>query len=39
VVLGLLGVVYVVSAAATLVYYMVSNWGAMGLMDYVLQVA
>ena len=36
-VLGFLGVVYFISAIATLIYYLVTNWGAMGLTDYVLQ--
>ncbi|HMC22659.1 MAG TPA: hypothetical protein VKL19_12480 [Thermoanaerobaculia bacterium] len=35
----MLGALYVVSAAATLAYYIVTNWGAMGLTDYVLQLA
>jgi len=38
-VLGLLGAVYAVSASATLIYYVVSNWGANGLLDYLLQLA
>lgn len=38
-VLAVLGVVYFVSAAATLMYYIVSNWGANGMIDYVLQFA
>jgi hypothetical protein len=38
-VLGFLGVVYFVSAIATLIYYVVSTWGAMGLTDYALQLA
>lgn len=38
-VLGLLGAVYAVSASATLVYYVVTNWGANGLLDYLLQLA
>ena len=36
-VLGFLGVVYFVSAVATLVYYVTTSWGAMGLTDNVLQ--
>src|SRR5260370_37989743 len=36
-VLGFLGVVYFLSATATLIYYVVTSWGAMGLTDYVLQ--
>jgi hypothetical protein len=36
-VLGILGVVYFVSATATLIYYVVTTWGAMSLTDYVLQ--
>jgi len=36
-VLGFLGVVYFISATATLIYYIVTTWGAMGLTDYVLQ--
>lgn len=36
-VLGVLGGVYVVSASATLVYYLISNWGANSLIDRVLQ--
>lgn len=39
VVLGVLGALYFVSAIATLVYYIASSWGAMGLTDYVLQLA
>jgi Na+/melibiose symporter-like transporter len=39
IVLGLLGALYTVSASATLVYYIVSNWGANGLLDYLLQLA
>lgn len=38
VVLAILGVVYFVSATATFVYYVVTNWGANGLTDYALQV-
>jgi Na+/melibiose symporter-like transporter len=38
-VLAFLGVVYFFSATATLVYYIVSNWGANGIVDYVLQFA
>ena len=38
-VLGFLGVVYFVSALGTLIYYIASTWGAMGLTDYALQVA
>ena len=38
-ILAFLGIVYFVSATATLVYYIVSNWGANGLTDYVLQFA
>jgi len=38
-VLAFLGVVYFVAGTATLVYYIVSNWGANGLTDYVLQFA
>ena len=38
-ILGLLGAVYAVSASATLVYYVVTNWGANGLLDYLLQLA
>ena len=38
-VLAVLGVVYFVSATATLIYYIVSNWGANGLTDYILQFA
>ena len=36
-VLAFLGVVYIVSAFATLVYYLVTNWGANHLTDLVLQ--
>ena len=38
-VLAVLGVVYFFSATATLIYYVFSNWGANGLVDYVLQLA
>ena len=38
-VLGILGVVYFVSATATFAYYLVTNWGANGLTDYALQAA
>jgi len=38
-VLGILGILYFVSATATFVYYVVTNWGANGLTDYVLQIA
>ena len=38
-VLALLGVLYFVSATITLTYYVVSNWGANGIVDYVLQFA
>ena len=38
-VLAILGVVYFVSATATFLYYVVTNWGANGLTDYVLQAA
>ena len=38
-VLALLGVLYVVSATVTFIYYVVTNWGANGLTDYVLQTA
>lgn len=38
-VLAFLGVVYFVSAFATLVYYVVTNWGANHLPDLVLQAA
>ena len=38
-VLGFLGVVYLFSATATLIYYIASTWGAMGLTDYALQLA
>jgi ABC-type Co2+ transport system permease subunit len=36
-VLGLLGVVYFISATATLIYYIVTSWGATSLTDNVLQ--
>jgi hypothetical protein len=39
VVLGILGVVYCISATATLLYYVATTWGAMGLTDYILQLA
>ncbi len=38
-VLGVLGALYFVSAAATLIYYLVTNWGANGMIDRVLQLA
>jgi hypothetical protein len=38
-VLAILGVVYFLSATATFVYYIVTNWGANGLTDYALQAA
>ena len=37
--LAVLGVIYFISASATLIYYIVSNWGANGMVDYVLQFA
>lgn len=37
--LAILGVVYFASATAALVYYVVSNWGANGAVDYALQFA
>lgn len=36
-VLAVLGAIYFVSASVTLVFYVVQNWGANGLTDYVLQ--
>jgi hypothetical protein len=36
-VVGVLGVLYLVSATATLLYYLVTNWGANGLTDLILQ--
>ncbi len=36
-ILGVLGVVYFLSASATLIYYVVSNWGANSLIDRALQ--
>lgn len=36
-VLGFLGVVYLVSSVAILIYYLVTSWGAMTLMDNVMQ--
>jgi Na+/melibiose symporter-like transporter len=38
-VLAILGVVYFLSATATLIYYIVSNWGTNGVIDYILQFA
>ena len=38
-VLGVLGAIYFVSATATLIYYVVTAWGAMGMIDYALQLA
>jgi hypothetical protein len=38
-VLAVLGLVYFVSAVATLGYYIFENWGANGLTDYALQAA
>ncbi len=37
VVLGVLGALYLVSATVTLVYYLVTTWGAAGLLDRLLQ--
>jgi apolipoprotein N-acyltransferase len=37
--LAVLGVVYFVAATATLIYYIATSWGAMGLIDYALQLA
>jgi len=37
-VLGVLGVLYCVSASATLVYYLITNWGGNSLVDRVLQI-
>ena len=37
--LALLGLLYVVSASATLTYYIVTNWGANHMTDFVLQAA
>jgi hypothetical protein len=38
-VVGFLGAIYFVSATATLIYYVVTSWGAAGLVDRVLQLA
>jgi hypothetical protein len=38
-VLAILGVIYFLSAIATFVYYVATNWGANDLTDYVLQAA
>lgn len=35
--LGVLGVLYFFASSATLAYYIISNWGANGLFDFVLQ--
>ena len=37
--LALLGLLYVVSASATLIYYIVTNWGANHITDLILQAA
>lgn len=37
IVLGVLGVVYFLSAGATLIFYVTSNWGANSLVDLVFQ--
>jgi hypothetical protein len=37
--LGILGALYFVSAGATLIYYVATNWGASGTLDHVLQLA
>jgi len=39
VVLLVLGAIYLVAACTTLAYYIISNWGANSLTDYVLQAA
>ncbi len=38
-ILGVLGALYFVSATATLIYYVVTTWEAMGAIDYALQLA
>jgi len=38
-VLGVVGALYLVSATVTLVYYLVTTWGAASLLDRLLQVA
>ena len=38
-ILGVLGALYFVSAIATLIYYVVTTWEAMGMIDYALQLA
>ncbi len=39
IVLGVLGLIYFLAATATLIYYIVTNWGASGLIDHLLQFA
>lgn len=38
-VLGVLGAIYFLSASGTLIFYIVTNWGANGLLDRALQLA
>ncbi len=38
-VLGVLGALYLLSATATLIYYVVTTWGAVGMTDRILQFA
>jgi hypothetical protein len=37
--LGILGALYFVCASITLIYYVITNWGASGLLDHLLQFA
>ena len=37
--LGVLGVIYFLSAIGTLLFYVISSWGAAALIDHVLQLA
>lgn len=38
-VVGALGVVYLLSATAILIYYLISTWGAVSITDRILQLA
>ena len=35
--LGVIGAIYSISAIATLLYYLVTSWGAAALLDFLLQ--
>lgn len=37
--LGVLGAIYFLSAVSTLLWYVITSWGATGLVDHILQLA